>query len=230
MITTESPKPDCWSANEWRTLVCDGRYFSLWSATHSKSIVVRAGFIEQPPLKPAQESLPPLPGGVILLLTGCFAPVHAGHLDAMGVAKKVIENVTRLPVAAGFLGFCHDNYVRQKPLAENYGLATRLRIFHTLNTEPWIHPLTWEAQQESQTNFTSVVSFLETTYPQNTVAFIYGSDNADFKNAIGPDSWQVCVHRSGSTIKTDDGWPKLLHTSSNHPEVSSTLIRSVAFA
>jgi nicotinic acid mononucleotide adenylyltransferase len=226
-IETTPERGQDWTAGEWQTLCRDPRYAALWSATKSRERLIRAGFIEDPQtLKTSSQRLPVYnENGIVLLMTGCFAPMHAGHVGAMSTAKAAIEAHQTKRVVAGFFGFCHDRYVATK--TDAYPLERRLRIFEDVQKEKWMHPYLWESEQNAQTNFTAVWAALQNEYPDQTVVLVYGSDNEAFKDVVRLDEWHVCVHRTStmSEVCVDKEQPRLLHVPSLYPGLASTQLR-----
>lgn len=209
-----------------RTLNRDSRYGKLLRSTKSIKLLIDAGFLPEPEiLKTSNQEMPILENGVILLLTGCFAPVHQGHIAALKSARYIIEKETGKGVVGGFLGMCHDDYVNEK--TDKFPIDVRLEYFYKMNKEQWIYPYLWEAHQLSATNFTTVYSSLKNSYPKNTIVLVYGSDHPDFKYVINKNELQVCVYRHNSLVGacTEKDWPRLLKVNSEHPNESSRNIR-----
>src|SRR3989344_6145664 len=50
---------------------------------------------------------------VVLVSTGAFAPIHAGHVKMMEIAKKEIENRGKI-VLGGYISPSHDGYLAEK--------------------------------------------------------------------------------------------------------------------
>lgn len=50
----------------------------------------------------------------IVVMNGCFCPVHAGHLRSLEGAKKVIEDSGDFHVVAGYFAVASDRCVRKK--------------------------------------------------------------------------------------------------------------------
>ena len=222
------PPPKEWTPKEWETLQRDERYLALWQTCRNRELLVRAGFIEEPGcLRTSNQKMPVLGKGRLLLLTGCFAPIHDGHLAAMRQAKESVEHATSEKVVAGFFGFCHDKYVREKT-KKGYEISERLRYFNASAQEPWMFPYLWETEQEAQTNFTTVWASLQSNYPYHAISLVYGSDNTSFGWVSKPHEVHVCVHRKGSlgAKASSCGLGRTLHVQSAHPDLSSTKIRA----
>lgn len=171
----------------------DKCYEKLESLCHDKEILKAAGLINEPPIITVDSSLPEIKNGeAILLLTGCFAPIHKGHIEALEISKcKLVEK--GINVGLGLLGLCHDEYVKSK--TDSYQLNTRLDLIKEITkNHTWIKPYTWEAMQNGAMNFTSVIESIKQK-ADNPVVFVYGSDNYNFRLAFLNNDLNICIKR-----------------------------------
>lgn len=171
----------------------DKYYLKLWDVCHDSKILEAAGFIEEPTIKEVDIDIPNIKEDeVILLLTGCFAPIHEGHIEALEIAKKELEK-REIKVGLGLLGLCHDNYVLTK--TDKYSLKDRIEKIEDITKEhSWIKPYAWEAKQNGAMNFTSVIDSI-TRKTNSKVVFVYGLDNYNFRLAFLNNDINICIER-----------------------------------
>ncbi len=184
---------------------------------------------------------------VVLLSTGAFAPVHEGHIAMMSAAWKRLSR-EGYAVLGGYFSSSHDTYVKGKDLKTQYYHASlRCRALNkALAGHDWLMADPWEAlYTPCAINFTDVIRRLKaylnrhiTSYPPIEVAYVFGSDNAQFSRAFLAEGLAVCVERRGyeplsEQIKTDTALVaggRVLFTSiaagETTPEVNSTAIRA----
>lgn len=175
----------------------DSYYKALWELTKSTDVLEAAGYIDEPPM--VDVNVVPVikqKSGVVLLLTGCFAPIHDGHIESLELAKKILEKDYSKKVVLGLLGLCHDKYVKAK--TGGFSLEQRLvEIHNKLGNDSWIKPYCWEALQSAPMNFTSVIESLKTRLSKNyEIIFVYGSDNYNFRLAFLNGDLNICVGRN----------------------------------
>ena len=148
---------------------------------------------------------------VVLLATGAFAPLHAGHAGMMEAARQACQN-QGCNVIAGYFSPSHDLYVQSKDGGRAAILTAGVRI-HEARTaletdDAWQHSAHWlvdgwESQGVSRPlNFTDVAKrlglYLRRQLGRDVrVAFVFGSDNADFAEAFTEHGLGVCVSRPG---------------------------------
>lgn len=228
-----------------RTLLLDPAYRKLWLKTRSWRTLVQAGFIAEPMLnrsyKLADDWFTRTHGkyagqpGVILLMTGCFAPMHHGHIEAMNLAKRAIEKRLELPVLAGYLSLCHGDYVFAKTFDPILSLPERARdMENTLMREaPWLMPSTWEAKQTGPLNFTTVYRQFAKLFKDQRIVYVYGSDNEAFRLAFLNNELNVCVKRSGRVTGPLEVHPEIKTNTmflggGTWKAMSSTILRNAA--
>lgn len=192
--------------NAARTLLADPAYRRLFFKTGSYRAVVKAGFIPEPFHDPRVRldndvyvlpSSRMLPGSTILLMTGCFAPLHYGHIEAMERAREALENEGKI-VSAGYFSPCHEGYVFEKTRSRFYSDNTRIGTMYQslLKDAPWLRPSSWELRQRGPMNFTSVYRAFVKHFVHQEVVFVYGSDNKNFRLAFLNGELNVCVNRT----------------------------------
>jgi len=99
---------------------------------------------------------------VVLLATGGFCPVHAGHVEMMDRAREAAERAG-FDVVGGYLSPGHDAYLRMKcgPLAIAAQVRLRLCADAVAHSD-WLSVDPWEAMHRRvAVNFTDVTARLE---------------------------------------------------------------------
>ncbi len=159
------------------------------------------------------------PCGVVLVTTGAFSPFHAGHLRMLEIARAEIEE-RGWKVAGAYVTPDHDGYVSVKangaaacPASERIHQA---RV--ALKGHDWIQVDPWAAlYQDRPLNYTTILErtqcMLEALGRDHQVVYVFGSDNAGFKDAFRSNEC-VCVGRPGAA----DPHPEAL-------DISSTQVR-----
>lgn len=147
--------------------------------------------------------------GVVLVTTGSFSPIHAGHLGMMEAAKRYLEREQRLVVAGGYISLSHDNYVSMKrPNTLEVEQRTALAQEAVANSD-WLMVDPWEGMYTpGSINFTDVLTRLH-KITGHTIVYVFGSDNAKFADAFvgqNPNKFMsLCVSRLGFD-KEITGW------------------------
>jgi hypothetical protein len=149
----------------------------------------------------------------VLVSTGSYSPIHAGHVGIMEVAKKHIESLG-YQVVQGVISPSHDAYVSIK-----YGGKAKMhvgiraqRIFEAVETSDWLVQDRMEGEMLScAVNFSTVLEhvrlYLMAHHPDvsesTPVFYVYGSDNAGFSEAfIGNEPYHgICVARADASLE-----------------------------
>ena len=144
--------------------------------------------------------------GVVLCTTGAFSPFHAGHLRMLEIARKEVE-AKGWEVAGAYVCPDHDGYVSKK----HGGIAAcpaSERIYQAqlfLKDHPWIQVDPWAAlYQDRPLNYTTILAHTTNLlnclnrYGNYEVMYVFGSDNAGFKDAFRTEGEYVCVGRPGA--------------------------------
>ena len=160
----------------------------------------KAGYI--PPqacqnLREAQEASP-ITDNYCLITTGCFAPLHQGHIHMMNQAKQWLEAQGHL-VDYGSFVLAHQNYINQKhgrfTLEERQYLAQEL-----IGDDSWLHvDVRANLYYDDDTNFTQIMTEL---FPYcKKQAYVFGSDRYEFGYiAQTDDRLYICVIRDEKDI------------------------------
>ncbi len=179
---------------------------------------------------------------VVLLTTGCFAPVHDMHISMIENAKKAAEE-KGYEVVGGFMSPSHDDYVSTKgEVARQLTAAHRINILNkVLADSDWLATDPWESRYApTDINFTDAIQRLEhyinahinTPVPIN-IAYVFGADNAAFARAFSDNGLGICVGRPGydekaNTLIEKSGLknnPHIIFADSTETALSSTQVR-----
>lgn len=197
------------------------RYQRMLDAGAANIQIIKAGFFQES-AEVIDVPLPDISEGVIIFLTGCFAPIHAGHIQAMADAKVYVETVLKKKVAVGFFGFCHDEYVSTK--TKDWPYSRRKEYFenHPLK-EDWMMCLEYEALNSCALNFTTVHQALVEKYNRETI-MLCGADNQDFHKVFSDDEIVIVFKRD---LRAIDPMPSnVIVLESRNPSMSSSKIRN----
>lgn len=188
------------------------------------------------PKRPAAGERP-----VVLLSTGGFCPVHAGHLAMMERAREAAEAAGH-SVMGGYLSPGHDDYLRLKCGAGAVPASVRLReCADAAASSGWLSVDPWEAlHRRVSVNFTDVTARLRAYLrahvdPRVEVLYVCGGDNARFALAFTERGGCVVVGRPGAEPEFDR-WrarlgdhPGVLWAEGDHP-ASSRAMRAPVWA
>lgn len=139
----------------------------------------------------------------IILTTGCFAPLHQGHLQMLEHARETIEQETGERVIQGYIALDNDSYVQQK--TSMYSTIDRVQYAESLiSTKEWLNIDYWTSYHVSENvNFTTVYehlkNYLEYQYPDNIfkIWYVFGSDHYLYANAFSEHGNAICIKRGG---------------------------------
>ncbi len=141
----------------------------------------------------------------VLLSTGGFSPIHAGHVQMMEIAKVELEKRGTI-VIGGYLSPSHDDYVLNKYGGSSLRLDANYRINLCQNevaNSSWLMIDSWEARYNKvPLTYTDVLSRLEAYLSHHArrkidVIYVFGSDNAFFSRTFIGKGKCVCVRRDG---------------------------------
>ncbi|MEO7729814.1 MAG: hypothetical protein ABIY55_02495, partial [Kofleriaceae bacterium] len=175
------------------------------------------------------------PRPVVLLSTGGFCPIHAGHLEMMERARAA-ASVAGHEVLGGYLSPGHDAYVHLKcgeiaiPASERLAACAA-----AIADRAWLHVDPWEAlHRRVAVNYTDVVARLRAYLrahvdPRVEVLYVCGGDNARFAQAFVADGGCVVVGRPGAEAELARwrdqlaGNPRILWAAGDRPEASRAI-------
>lgn len=172
---------------------------------------------------------------VVLLATGGFCPVHAGHLAMMERAREAAERAGHT-VVGGYVSPGHDAYLRMKCGDGAVPASVRLReCAAAVSSSDWLSVDPWEAlHRRVSVNFTDVAARLRAYLrahvdPRVEVLYVCGGDNARFALAFTERGGCVVVGRPGWGDEYDR-WrsrlgdhPRVLWAEGEHPAASRTM-------
>lgn len=197
-------------------------YYSEIYRRDGMDAVVRAGFFMDEGLEPynVAESLDIMctpvafmreaisqPNPCVLVATGCFAPLHDGHVDMMRLAKVRAEEAG-YSVIGGFMAPDHDSYVRTKPGGIYYDINYRLGCLRRaikdidwLRVDPWMG-----VYRKYAVNFTEQVWRIERYIERHLGAkipifLVVGADNAPLANTFKYHGNCIIVERAWYPIE-----------------------------
>lgn len=173
----------------------------------------------------------------VLYYTGCFAPIHEGHLTVMRLAKETVEQKTGLPVVAGYFAPDHDGYVSTKTGDDaEYVAAERVSfIQQTCEEEDWMQVDVWPSlYAPTDLNFTTLydrfTKYVQHWLPNKKVRiyYVFGGDNYRFANTFTKYGQGVCVPREGVEMDKTLLLPneRVLWSEKSSTSHSSTAIRA----
>ncbi|KAF2194051.1 hypothetical protein K469DRAFT_709547 [Zopfia rhizophila CBS 207.26] len=143
---------------------------------------------------------------VVLVTTGCFCPIHVGHLEMMEEAKRALERQGKV-VLGGYFSPDHDSYVLKKCGNGSLSAAQRLDLCErAVHHSDWLLVDHWAANQvPTDINFTAIVDKVRQqlnyhirSHRPIEVVYVCGSDNARFALSFVGRGSCVCILRPGS--------------------------------
>lgn len=166
---------------------------------------------------------------MILLLTGCFSPLHEGHINSLHTAKKYIENNTDFYIAGAYISPAHDSYVSVKKNGTAKCNALKRILFAEKLTDDsdYIMVDRWPAlYMKEELNFPYIMDKLkydiENKFKTNvTIGFVFGEDNIGFGN-ISTEHHMICIARNHNTKLKNYSSKNMHFVSDNIFEMSST--------
>ncbi len=158
----------------------------------------------------AVESAPPSEEPVVLVATGAFSPIHAGHIAMMEGARAELEKRGAV-VLGGYLCPDHDSYVVPKCAGQAPTAAERVELCRrAVEESSWLMVDPWPAlYAPTALNFTDLILRLERYVAKHVRSlrpikfyFVCGGDNAALALAFTHRGQCVVVRRPGdeSTI------------------------------
>lgn len=134
----------------------------------------------------------------ILLLTGCFARFHSGHLEAISAARQRLLDAGYDKVF-GYIAPAHDSYIQTK--TNRWKVDERVReILKQIKGIDWLKIDYWPAFfNKCDTNFSEIYLHLEEYINRYVGAipifYVCGADNANFALTFKNEGNCVIVNR-----------------------------------
>lgn len=177
----------------------------------------------------------------VLVTTGAFCPIHAGHIQMMETAKRELETRETF-VLGGYFAPDHDQYVSSKLRHGAVSAAHRLDLCErAVASSDWLMVDRWAAMYSPRAvGFTMILHRISRMLayqvrPQRRirVVYVFGGDNAMFAYSFLHRGSCICVVRPGSveTVKDVcsafalDDHPSIIFSWDITPPLHSTGIR-----
>lgn len=141
---------------------------------------------------------------IILVSTGAYSPIHEGHVEMMEIAKKELKS-RGYDVIGGYIAPDNQSYVKSKYGVSIMPAVERLeRCEEMLRESPWLMVDRFGLYHTTKdVNFTEIIYHLEKFFPDVTIGYVYGSDNAGFGRVFHVKNVGICVNRSNGRKKFD---------------------------
>lgn len=143
----------------------------------------------------------------VVITSGGFCPIHAGHLAMMESAKATLEH-RGIGVAGGFIAPDHDTYIRFKCGNEAIPGYERVELVReAIRGSEWLEVDPWAALYlDRAVNFTDIIRRMEIYLRAHIVQplevfFVCGSDNAGFARAFTERGGLVIVPRGDTSLR-----------------------------
>lgn len=137
---------------------------------------------------------------IIIGLSGCFAPLHAGHVQAMEIAASHFREQGYAKIVHMIFP-AHDSYVRQKVGSDEWNIERRQEVIN--RDLPYYMQIDYVPALEfpCEVNFPHLIDRLKAWSNHHgcqETAFVVGSDNAHFAEAFhGSETKFLVIHRDG---------------------------------
>lgn len=180
----------------------------------------------------------------VLVSTGSYSPVHAGHIDIMNKARDYVEGLG-YRVIQGVMSASHDAYVSIKNggAARMHVGSRSQKIYEAIQGSDWLSFDRFEGEGVScAINFSTVLGRVRNyVLTHNTLArrdvtvfYVFGSDNVGFADAfVGNEHFHgICVDRGGYDIRAerdryrDEQSVHFLDSNDETAWISSTKVRA----
>ena len=164
----------------------------------------------------------------ILIATGCFAPIHPGHINMLEAAKaKLLEKYSHV---IGYIAPDHDEYVKTK--TEDWNIDQRaIAIHNAIKNIKWLNLDMWAGLFcTNAVNFTEIIERLAIYIKKHTgkeypIYLVIGGDNHRFAKAFKYRGGCVVVSRPGYEIEKVD-YKNVFYTEGNVDESSTSIRKS----
>ena len=137
---------------------------------------------------------------IVLLSTGGFNPIHAGHIEMMELAKKELEK-RNFDVIGGYFSISHSDYINTKKNVKNNQFERIENAQLAVANHNWLMIDPFESIfMPTYVNFTEIIKrlkkFLNKYLSKNIeIAYVFGADNAEFMYCFEQKGIGVCVNR-----------------------------------
>lgn len=134
----------------------------------------------------------------VLINTGCYDPIHDGHIDLMEQAKIYLEKDKI--ILGGYLIPSHQSYINEKKgsSCEQYRL---INCYNKIKDISWLHIDPFELLYEkADINYTQILTRIENYLKYHTklnikTIYVFGSDHAEFSRLFIKYGNCICIKR-----------------------------------
>lgn len=118
---------------------------------------------------------------IVLLLNGCFNPIHNNHIRLLEVAREHLHSLGRYNVVGGYLSPTHDASIERKLAVVQATWQNRLDMCRIATRDSsWIMVDAWQISRETnpgaQQAKAHLKDFLQKSYPSIEVVSVCGGD------------------------------------------------------
>lgn len=181
----------------------------------------------------------------IILSTGCYAPIHEGHIESLLQSKRFL-NSKGYKIKNIILSPCHDSYVSKKTNNNQYNIYERIeKINSTLNLLPnqikklFSIDLYESVYSKCALNFSEILMYNYFLYQQKfnkkyKIFYVFGSDNQEFARCflslpanIQNNFFAICIERDNHPLITKHIHPNIFYLPKHHhSNLTSSNIRN----
>ncbi|CAF3612478.1 unnamed protein product [Adineta steineri] len=118
---------------------------------------------------------------IVLLLNGCFNPIHNNHIRLLELAREHCDSLNQYHVVGGYISPAHDACIQRKVSTCYATWQNRLEMCHlAVQDSSWIMIDGWQISQEKnpggQQSKQHLGDFLRKSYPTIEIISICGGD------------------------------------------------------
>lgn len=174
----------------------------------------------------------------VLVNTGCYDPIHSGHVQMMEKAYGVLNR--NMIILGGYLVPSHQSYVDEKSgLPDKY--KRLMKCYEFTENHDWLGIDPFELLYENaDVNFTDILSRLKGYISHHlnmevNPIYVFGSDHPEFTRLFGDYGYACCVKRGGYEKQFEEfknsfnHRPNIFWIDSPTNIMSSTIIKSNGF-
>ncbi|CAF1088542.1 unnamed protein product [Didymodactylos carnosus] len=110
-----------------------------------------------------------LPNGV-LLLNGCFNPIHNNHIRTLELARQHLSAEQKINIIGSLICLTHEAALRRKMMEHEHILSAKDRIAMcqlAVSEYNWLTVFTWQTQHEKNPGIIKTKKYLETVLDQH---------------------------------------------------------------
>lgn len=179
---------------------------------------------------------------IILLLNGCFNPIHNNHIRLLEIAREYLNSLNIYHVIGGYISPTHDAGIERKIFHIYATWQQRLEMCQlAIQDSSWIMVDHWQISGEknpgAQQSKKHLENSLQKLYPSIELISICGGDALPKLKSAYKKELVVCIINrpiedfdfnqwyESSTIKPFHKNIHLIHDNQSHKNISSTYIR-----